>query len=209
MNASRLAEMLEDAKLASLSPEALDRFGTYLDLLLKWNARLNLTAIRDPETILRRHFVECIQCAQILPRLENPTLLDFGSGAGLPGIPIAICRPDFHATLAESQRKKAAFLREVVRTLGLPVEVFDGRVETLPKDRLFAIVTLRAVDRMREACEEALPRIRGNGRIVVFSTRDKMNELKRALPSIQWLDEVPGTGLNQGLLLIGQHCQPS
>ena len=204
MNTARLAQLLEHAKLSSLSPDALEQFRTYLDLLLKWNSCLNLTAIRDPETILRRHFVECIQCAQTFPELENATLLDFGSGAGLPGIPIAICRPDFHVTLAESQRKKAAFLREVIRTLGLSAEVFDGRVEALPENRQFAIVTLRAVDRMREACQAALPRVEGNGRILLFSTRDKVDELKRTLPSIQWLKEIPSAGLEQGLLLIGE-----
>lgn len=204
MNAARLAQLLDEAKLAGLSPEALDQFWSYLGLLLKWNSRLNLTAIRDPETILRRHFIECIQCAQALPQLKSPTLLDFGSGAGFPGIPIAICRPDFHVTLAESQRKKAAFLRETVRTLGLSAKVFDGRVENLPESQQFDVVTLRAVDRMRESCEAALPRVRSDGRIIVFSTREKMGELKWALPSIQWPNEIQSAGLDRGILLIGQ-----
>ena len=199
-----LSQLIEEAGLGRLAPEALKLFDDYLGLLLKWNSRLNLTAIRDSETILRRHFVECIQCAQSLPTVASPTLLDFGSGAGLPGIPIAICRPDIHVTLAESQGKKAAFLRESVRTLKLSAEVFDGRVESLPKDRQFAIVTLRAVDRMREACRAAISRVRGNGYIVVFSTKEKASEVKLSLESVHWLDEIPSAGLIQGLLLIGQ-----
>ncbi|MGH9587728.1 MAG: 16S rRNA (guanine(527)-N(7))-methyltransferase RsmG [Acidobacteriaceae bacterium] len=209
MNAVLLAKMIQEAGLASLTPEALNRFDLYLDLLLKWNSRLNLTAIRDPETILRRHFVECIQCAQALPALKGSTLLDFGSGAGLPGIPIAICRPDIHVTLAESQQKKSAFLREAVRTLRLPAtEVFAGRVENMPQALQFDIVALRAVDRMREACKAAFPRVRMNGRIVVFTTQETRAELKKALPAIESWNEMPSAGLNHGLLLIGQRPNP-
>ena len=94
------------------------RFEEYLALILRWNSRMNLTAIRDEEEILARHFVESIACAQHFPEGIG-TLLDFGSGAGFPGIPIALCRPEIAVTLAESQSKKAAFLQETVRILGL------------------------------------------------------------------------------------------
>lgn len=204
MSAIGLSQLIEEAGLERLERDTLRCFDDYLDLLLKWNTRLNLTAIRDRETILRRHFLESIQCAQALPQLESPTLLDFGSGAGLPGIPIAICRPELHVTLAESQRKKAAFLREAIRTLKLPTEVFDGRVESMPKNRQFAIITLRAVDRMREACEAALAHLGSNGYMAVFSTQDKVDELKLSLPSIRWLEQIASVSLNRGLLLIGQ-----
>lgn len=204
MSAELLEQMIQEAGLPSLTAEALNRFDCYVDLLLKWNARLNLTAIRDPETILRRHLVECIQCAQVLPKLTNPTLLDFGSGAGLPGIPIAVCRPDIHVTLAESQQKKSAFLREATRTLDLAAEVFDGRVESMPPARQFNMITLRAVDRMPEACKIAFPRVKLNGWIVAFSTRETAAEIKQALPFIKWLNETPSTGLDNGLLLTGQ-----
>ena len=90
-------------KLTSSSP-------SYLELLLKWNAKLNLTSIRTSDEILKRHFVESIFCAHQLPEGVK-TLLDFGSGGGFPGVPIAICRPDIAVTLSESQGKKAAFLK--------------------------------------------------------------------------------------------------
>jgi len=86
-------------------------FGAYAALLIRWNARMNLTAVRDEEGILRRHFAESIVCARILPP-GITTLLDFGSGAGFPGLPIALCRREIAVTLAESQGKKVAFLRE-------------------------------------------------------------------------------------------------
>ncbi|MGC2162853.1 MAG: 16S rRNA (guanine(527)-N(7))-methyltransferase RsmG [Silvibacterium sp.] len=182
------------------------QFESYLALLLKWNARLNLTAIRDPATILHRHFVECIQCAQALPDLpEGSTLLDFGSGAGLPGVPIAICRPDIRITLAESQGKKAAFLKEVVRALSLNAEVIDERVEEMPSDWQFDIVTLRAVDKMPEACRAAAERMSQRGWIVAFSTTGTANSIKAVLPEIEWQRQIPLSTLNHGLLLFGQH----
>lgn len=126
----------------------------YLDLLMKWNARTNLTAVRDPEQMVRRHFGESLFAGSVLARFVKGgvAVLDLGSGAGLPGVPIQVLLPDVHVTLAESQGKKAAFLREVVRTLGLSAEVWAGRVESMPADCRFDVVTMRAVDRM-EAME--------------------------------------------------------
>ena len=133
-----------------------EQLSTYLDLLLKWNARTNLTAIRDPEEIVRRHFGESLFAAQYLG--SCPTLLDFGSGAGFPGLPIALLRPEIVVTLAESQNKKATFLREVVRTMNLNTEVWSTRAETLPESCQFHTVTLRAVDNMAIAIAAAAPR---------------------------------------------------
>ena len=132
------------------------QLSAYLDLLLKWNSRTNLTAIRTPEEIVQRHFGESLFAGQHLG--PYTTLLDFGSGAGFPGLPIAILRPDLSVTLAESQNKKATFLREVVRSLHLSVEIWPARVETMPESRKFDVITLRAVDNMPEAIAAASPR---------------------------------------------------
>lgn len=129
----------------------------YLDLLLKWNARTNLTAIRKPEQIVQRHFGESLFAGRHL-HSEAKTLLDLGSGAGFPGLPIALLHPEIAVTLAESQGKKASFLREAVRTLGIHVEIWADRAESLPFDRQFDTVTLRAVDNMRDAISAATPR---------------------------------------------------
>lgn len=154
---------LTEARIASLLSDyvidingLLPKLSVYLDLLLRWNARTNLTAIRDPEEMVRRHFGESLFAAD---RLGNPlpdTLLDLGSGAGFPGLPIAIAHPQIAVTLAESQGKKASFLREAVRTLELKnVEVWAGRAEAL--DHQFHTVTLRAVDDMAAAMKAAGP----------------------------------------------------
>ena len=127
---ARLHMLLKAAGLAPLDEETAGRFESYLSLFLRWNERLNLSAIRDEEGILSRHFIESIAVAHELPP-EIATLLDFGSGAGLPGIPIALCRPEIVVTLAESQGKKAAFLQEAVRVLGFPAKVHAGRAEAI------------------------------------------------------------------------------
>src|SRR5271168_1522333 len=148
-------------------PEGLyEQLGAYLELLLKWNARTNLTAIREPAEMVRRHFGESLFAARHLPDAE--TLLDFGSGAGFPGLPIQLFHPNLQVTLAESQNKKATFLREVIRTLGLKTEVWAARVETMPEMRTFDIVTLRAVDDMAAALAGATPRVRPGGTLAVL-----------------------------------------
>jgi 16S rRNA (guanine527-N7)-methyltransferase len=144
--------------LPEIPATLLPQLSTYLDLLLKWNARTNLTAIRDPEEIVRRHFGESLFAAQHLDP-GTASLLDFGSGAGFPGLPIALLRPEIHVTLAESQNKKATFLREAVRSLDLPTtEVWPDRVESMPAIRQFDTVALRAVDHMAAAIASAAPR---------------------------------------------------
>jgi len=106
----RLNSLLIRAGHKPLDPIQASRFESYLSLILRWNARVNLTAIRDEEGILSRHFVESITCARALPA-GIATLLDFGSGAGFPGIPIALCRPEIDVTLAESRAKRQPFFR--------------------------------------------------------------------------------------------------
>ena len=151
-------EALLGPYLPEVPAEMAAQLSVYLELLLKWNARTNLTAIREPELIVQRHFGESLFAGLHL-RPETKTLLDLGSGAGFPGLPIALLHPEIAVTLAESQNKKATFLREVVRTLGLDnVEVWANRAESLPPTGQFDTVTLRAVDYMAAAIAAAAPR---------------------------------------------------
>jgi 16S rRNA (guanine527-N7)-methyltransferase len=143
---------------------------TYLALLLRWNARMNLTAVREPEQIVRRHFGESLFVARHVPSdvprgtSTSPTLLDHGSGAGFPGLPIALARPEIAVTLSESQSKKAAFLREAVRELELPnATVHAGRTEELPASRQFHVVTMRAVDHAEQAYPAGFARVAPGG----------------------------------------------
>lgn len=197
----RLTSVPELGARFSLTAEQTQRFEDYLALLLRWNARMNLTAVREAEEIVERHFAESIFAAQHIPQQVN-TLLDFGSGGGLPGIPIAICRPEIAVTLAESQGKKATFLREAVRTLELKAEVWDRRVEQIRPERVFDAITLRAVDRMAEACRTAAGRLAPGGILMAFATRITEAEL-RGTKGVTWQEGLVIPGSEQALLLIG------
>jgi 16S rRNA (guanine527-N7)-methyltransferase len=184
--AALLAPYLGDAPVP---PNLYDQLSNYLDLLLKWNARTNLTAIRDPEQIVQRHFGESLFAAvHIAPLVKNreATLLDFGSGAGFPGLPIQLALPTLRVTLAESQHKKSSFLREALRTLNLPPQqttVHAARVEDLPPTRLFDIVTLRAVDNPTAALAAARPRLHPSGWLVTLSGTQTPHATNLPLPN--------------------------
>lgn len=201
--AARLNELLEEAGEAPLSHEQGARFSAYYDLLTRWNARLNLTAIRTPEEILRRHFVECIVCARLLPAGVS-TLLDYGSGAGLPGIPVALLRPEIQVTLAESQARKAAFLREAVRTVPVTAEVYGGRVEAMPPEQRFGAVALRAVDKMHEAVCAAADRLESRGILMLMITGSEIDSYRAMLPEISWWELVKVPDSADRVVLLGR-----
>jgi 16S rRNA (guanine527-N7)-methyltransferase len=125
---------------------ARDRLLEYVALLLKWNRTYNLTAIRDPLAMVVHHLLDSLSVLPYLPlKAQGARLVDAGSGAGLPGIPLALARPGWHVTLAESSEKKAAFLRQAAIELKLAnVEVYEGRVEAWRPERLFDLVISRA-----------------------------------------------------------------
>jgi 16S rRNA (guanine527-N7)-methyltransferase len=152
---------------AALSSAQFEYISIYIDILWRWNARINLTAVRDPEEIVTRHFGESLFAARCLfptpvadsrPHVyqQRPTtndrVIDVGSGAGFPGIPIKIWAPQVHLTLIEANQKKATFLKEVARALPLTdVDVITARAENSSGQA--EIVTLRAV----ESFEKILP----------------------------------------------------
>jgi len=187
----------------------------YLQLLSRWNQKMNLTAVRDHDVLVGLHLAECLRCAQKIPP-EVETVLDFGSGAGFPGIPIQIARPDLRITLAESQKKKTAFLREVVRELRLTgVAVYLGRVEEMPASAIFDLVTLRAVDKMAEAVQAALARIgpphgSRSGHCMVLTSQSEVSAIVAASSSsearsasIDWLQPEPIPNTDQRVILFG------
>jgi 16S rRNA (guanine527-N7)-methyltransferase len=197
--------LLLQAELGPLDEATAMRFDAYLSLLLRWNARINLTAIRDVEGILSRHFVESIACARMLPE-GIATLLDVGSGAGFPGIPIALCRPEIAVTLAESQGKKASFLREAIRTLGLSAVVHAGRAEMIAG--CFDCATLRAVDRMREAVEIAATLVAGTGWLVLLATRREVAGLRDAAgPEFRWDREFAVPFSSERIVALGRRSE--
>jgi 16S rRNA (guanine527-N7)-methyltransferase len=169
--------------------ELLDQLRLYLDLLLKWNARVNLTAIRDPEQIVARHFGESLFAARTLFAADagGPmTLADVGSGAGFPGIPIQLWAPQNQVTLIESQNKKATFLREVIRTLQLDkATAFCGRAEQWGQTA--DIVTLRAVEKFDSALPIAADLVAPEGRLCLLIGAKQISDAQKLLGDAwQW-----------------------
>lgn len=122
--------------------ETCDRLLAYLDLLSHWNRAYNLTAVRDPAEMVSRHLLDSLS---VLPWIKTPTLLDAGTGAGLPGVPLAILRPDMQVTLLDSAGKKVRFLRQVKRELGLDnIFPVQERLETFAPQNACAAIISRA-----------------------------------------------------------------
>jgi 16S rRNA (guanine527-N7)-methyltransferase len=177
---------------ASLSEHQMHQVSVYLELLLRWNERVNLTAVRDPEEVVTRHFGECFFAAcQLFPRFESSgTAIDIGSGAGFPGLPIRIFAPNVNMMLIESNNKKVAFLREVARSLGLAnVNVLAIRAEEVKHSA--DLVTFRAVERFQQALPIAGRLAESNGRVALLIGGTQQQVAESLLPDISWGKPIP------------------
>ncbi len=132
----------------TLPPQALQRLLEYLALLEKWNQAYNLTAVRDPVDMVSHHLLDCLA---VVPHLAASSIVDVGSGAGLPGIPLALALPDAQLTLVEASQKKSAFLRQVTIELGLENAAVEcTRVERWAAPQRFELVISRALSDLGE-----------------------------------------------------------
>lgn len=177
----------------ALGPEASAKMAAYVDGLLTANRRMNLTAVRDVSTAWQRHIVDSLT---LLPRLDvgprNTTLVDVGSGGGLPGIALAIVRPALAVCLVEATGKKAAFLTATVAALGLAnCRVVAARAEVIGHDRSyreqFDVATCRAVGSLRENVEYLLPLARIGGRAIALMGPSVTADLAAAAPAVSTL----------------------
>ncbi len=155
----------------ALTPAQAEQFAAYEALLLEWNERISLTAIRAPREIRIRHFLDALTCATVTGPLDGATLIDVGSGAGFPGLPLKILYPGLELTLVDSVAKKARFLELVASELGLGgVTVLSERAEVLGQAAAFRgrfdWATARAVAEMRVLVELLLPLARVGGHVL-------------------------------------------
>lgn len=179
-----------------------ERLASYGNLLLHWNTRLSLTAIRDEAELIERHLMEGVFAAEHHP--SGSPSLDFGSGTGVPGIPIAICREELVITLAESHRKKAAFLQEAVRVLALKAAVHPERAETLAPGS-FDAVWMRAVEKGAAMLPLAATLVAPGGSLCLLGTgtAPQIDPSSSKGSSWQW-KTLPLPGSKDRVLHIGQ-----
>jgi 16S rRNA (guanine527-N7)-methyltransferase len=218
MDLARISELLQPFLGTDTAQQPDDtlchNISTYIDILLRWNARVNLTAIRNPEEIVTRHFGESLFAARHLfpsssavPSVVKslPRLADVGSGAGFPGIPLKLWNPRINLTLIESNHKKATFLREVVRSLTLTdINVFNGRAEDLPPAQAgFDVVTLRAVEHFEDALQISAALLTPGGKLALLVGSSQQEMATTTLPSLLWSSARPIPQSKSRVLLVG------
>lgn len=170
----------------NLTSEQIRQFRQYMDLLLEWNQKMNLTRITDPEEVYSKHFFDSV--APFFDR-EFESLCDVGTGAGFPGIPVSILYPEKSITLVEPLQKRCRFLQEVKETLGLSFTILNARSEELPDSvrESFDVVTSRAVARLSILLELCVPLAKVGGWIVALKGKGGQEELQNAQQALKLL----------------------
>lgn len=176
-----------------LAPGGLAQLATYLELLLRWNRRVNLTAIREPREIVRRLFGESLFLAREVK--FSGWLVDVGSGAGFPGLALKLLLPELRVSLIESRQKKGVFLKEVARACGfINVEVVVGRFESWAGQRGEGekpdFITTRAVRITPELLATFAQALGPNGKLVLTTARSLAREVRRIGADWAWQDEI-------------------
>lgn len=171
-----------------LDQRQIEQFARYSAELRAWNTRVNLTSITDEREIITRHFLDSLRCALSWGNAPS-RLIDVGSGAGFPGLPLKILRPELHVTLVESVGKKAAFLQHIVAALDLhDVTVIPARAEVVGRDpqhrEQYDVVTARAVAELATLAEYCLPLCRIGGQVLAPKGSDIDDEIARARVAI-------------------------
>jgi 16S rRNA (guanine527-N7)-methyltransferase len=216
-------DLLEETAAAwglPLSSAQLGQFAIYADELRRWNERTNLTSIIDDQGIAARHFLDSLRCA--LSWGEPPgSLVDVGAGAGFPGLPLKILRPELQLTLIESIAKKAAFLEHIVERLGLDhVQILAVRAEAAGRDpahrERYDLATARAVAELRVLAEYCLPLCRVGGRFLAPKGAQIEGEAQAAQTAIEQLggrllaiEPVQLPGLEPRALVVVEKAGPT
>ena len=191
--------MIDREKLAAysgeygvaLTQEQEEQFDSYCRLLLEWNEKMNLTAIREPEGVLIKHFIDSLALLKYAEIPQGAGVVDVGTGAGFPGIPLKIARPDLKLTLLDSLNTRLVFLREVSQVLGLEAKLIHSRAEEggkLPSLRQrFDVSASRAVAALNLLAEYCLPFVKVGGVFLAAKGPEIENELSQGEKAIRLL----------------------
>ena len=197
------AQSLFSEHQISLSLSQLEQLDRYAQLLVEWNQKMNLTAITDPEGFLIKHFLDSILPFTLVPLPQGALLIDVGTGAGFPAIPLLIWRPDLQITLLDSLKKRLTFLEAALSTCGLAAQVIHSRAEDggrRPDLReQFDLATARAVANLRELSEYCLPYIKPGGMFYALKGGDAAAEIRGAEKAIHLLGGRLGESISYSL----------
>ncbi len=200
----------------NINKEQQEQFEKYYDLLVEWNSFMNLTGITDYEEVLVKHFLDSLALFHEHPYQEGLSLLDMGTGAGFPGIPLKIVYPDLKVTLVDSLNKRIKFLNEVINALGLTgIEAIHARAEELARKEehreKYDLVVSRAVARTVSLAEFCLPYAKVGGYFIPYKSGTIEEELKEANYSFEVLGaklqevktfSIPNSDMNRTLFIV-------
>lgn len=197
-----------------LDEKQIRQFYNYMQLLLKWNEKINLTAITQPQEIIIKHFVDSLTISKYIK--ENAKIIDVGTGAGFPGIPLKIYRNDIEVILLDSLNKRINFLNDAINKMGLDkIGAIHGRAEEFGHNKeyreKFDIATSRAVANMATLSEYLIPFVKVNGMVVAMKGSDVKQEIDESKKAINVLGgkifgveefNLPDTDIRRNVILI-------
>ena len=187
--AQKLAQGMKELKI-ELNQTQIEQFYKYMELLKEWNEKINLTAITEPEEIIQKHFIDS---ATIIKDLEkSKKIIDIGTGAGFPGIPIKIIKPEIEVVLVDSLNKRIKFLEETIKKLNLKkIRAIHARAEEIGQNKeyreQFDAVVSRAVANMTILSEYTIPLIKQNGTAIYMKGSEIEEELENSKKAIKVL----------------------
>ncbi len=203
-----------------LSEVQLEQFLKYYELLIEKNKVMNLTTITEFQDALKKHFIDSLTLTKVLDLKEDFSLLDVGTGAGFPGIPLKIAFPNLHVTLLDSLQKRVGFLQEVIDVLSLDeIEALHGRAEDFAKPNLlresFDVCVSRAVANLSTLSEYCLPYVKVGGIFISYKADDaEVNDADHAISILggkireQQVFKLPFSDINRNLIVI-KKCRPT
>ena len=186
-----LRDSLDKLKI-QYNDEQIEQFRSYYELLTEWNKKINLTAITGYEDVVRKHFIDSILICSLLDLNKDIRIIDVGTGAGFPGIPIKILNPDCRIVLLDSLNKRVRFLETVVDELGLDnVECIHGRAEDVSREKKyrasFDLSVSRAVANLSTLCEYCIPFLKKGGMFVSYKSDKADDEINGSENAVRTL----------------------
>ena len=185
-------EMLREGAAAygvELDEKALERFDRYAEILTEWNSFMNLTAIKEPDEIVQKHFVDSLSLLSAIEIPNGASIIDVGTGAGFPGVPLLIARNDLKVTLLDSTNKRLEFIRAVLEGTGLSANVVHMRAEDAGKNKdyreKYDFATARAVSNLRDLSEYCIPFVKKGGYFVPMKSAKTDEEIQGAQKAIK------------------------